>query len=78
MEVGAVYESDNADQGVSPPFDQFTFVVLESLHDVERGPWAWILVLDADGATFRPGGFYKITPSYWLWTGACELGACGL
>ncbi len=64
----AVYESDNADASLLPPFDEYIFLVLES-----RGlVGATVLILHSGGPAYAASSVYEINPSYWLWTGAAE------
>jgi hypothetical protein len=72
LKIGVIYESDNSEQGGIFPFQQFTFIVLES-YISNLGPRAKILMIEADSPVYKENVIYTIMPSYWLWTSAHEL-----
>lgn len=74
LTVGAVYESDNSDMGVLPPFTEYLFLVLEAwfVREDVRYPTAKVLIIDGDHI-FHSGTVYVINPACWLWTGAWRI-----
>jgi len=72
---GALYESNNADSGCLPPFNDYVFYVVD-VWDTRMSfagyPSARVLILNGD-RMFPPGTMHDINSAYWIWSGARRI-----
>ncbi len=74
LERHAVYDSNNSEMVVMPPFTEFVYLVLNSWEDRDGDLNAKILILSSgDTKMYQEGSVHHINPAFWLWTSGTRI-----